>query len=179
MLKIVQRSRDSRLDLVGSSRLASCQKLHVCQACGEVEASCQLEHYRTKSPIWSFSYLAAGTCGSVKSRGQTASQLCFEKLTIRIPFSHQYKYPLYPRNVKRFQREFWEKNPREKQDWLIHNLHIETLQISLLSHSPLLHPWEILCQILFSPYPHLWEDFLVLWEAIRKGPIHIGWCYGL
>ena len=29
-----------------------------------------------------------------------------EKLTFRIPFSLQCKYPLYPRNVERFQREF-------------------------------------------------------------------------
>ena len=32
----------------------------------EVEASCQLEHYRTKSTDWPFSYLAAGTRDSVK-----------------------------------------------------------------------------------------------------------------
>ena len=31
MLKFVQSSRKSRLDLVGSSRLASRQKLHTCQ----------------------------------------------------------------------------------------------------------------------------------------------------
>ena len=48
MLKFVQRSKDSRLDLAGSSQLASHQKLHTCHVCGEVEASCQLEHYRTK-----------------------------------------------------------------------------------------------------------------------------------
>ena len=35
MLKIVQSSRDLQLDLVDSSRLASHQKLHMCQACGE------------------------------------------------------------------------------------------------------------------------------------------------
>ena len=39
-----------------------------------------------------------------------------EKLTLRIPFSLQYKYPLYPRNIESFQRKFWERNPREKQD---------------------------------------------------------------
>ena len=32
----------------------------------EVEASCQLEHYRTKSIDWLFSYLAVGTCVLVK-----------------------------------------------------------------------------------------------------------------
>ena len=30
----------------------------------------------------------------------------WEKLTFRIPNTHQYKYPLYPRNVESFQREF-------------------------------------------------------------------------
>ena len=44
------------------------------------EASCQLEHYKTKSTDWSFSYLAAGTRNSIKLRVQAASQLCFDKL---------------------------------------------------------------------------------------------------
>ena len=63
------------------------------------------------------------------------------------------------------------KKSREKQDWLIHNLHIETLQISLLFSFPLLNPWEVHCQSPFSPYPYLWEGCLVLWEAVKKGPI--------
>ena len=67
----------------------------------------------------------------------------WEKLTLRIPYTHQYKYPLYPWNVESFQREFWERNPREKQDWLIHNLYLLILHIPLLSLSPLLHPWEV------------------------------------
>ena len=72
-----------------------------------------------------------------------------------------------------------ERNPREKQDWLIHNLHIETLQIPLLSSSPLLHPWEVHYQNLFSPYPHLWEGHLVLRKQLGRDQFHIGWCYGL
>ena len=44
----------------------------------KVEASCHLEHYKTKSIDWPFSYLAAETCDSVKPRVQAASQLCFE-----------------------------------------------------------------------------------------------------
>ena len=77
---------------------------------------------------------------------------------------------LHPRNVESFQRKFWERNPREKQDWFIHNLHIEALQIPLNSSSSLLNPWEAY-QNLYSPYPYLWEGCLVLWEAIKKGPI--------
>ena len=96
----------------------------------------------------------------------------FEKNWLFTFLSHPTIYrPLYPRNIESFQREFWERNPREKQDWLIHNLHIKTLQIPLLSSSPLLHPWEVLSQTLFSPYPYLWKGFLVFWEVIRKGPI--------
>ena len=69
--------------------------------------------------------------------------------------------PLYPWNVECFQREFWERNPREKQDWFIHNLHIKTLQIPLFSSSPLSNPWEVHYQNLFSPYPYLWRGYLV------------------
>ena len=87
--------------------------------------------------------------------------------SINTPYTHE---------ILRTYRKNFE---REKQDWLIHNLYIVTLQIPQLSPSPLLHHWEVLYQIFFSPYPHLWEGFLVLWEAVRKGPIHIGWCYEL
>ena len=64
----------------------------------------------------------------------------WEKLTFRIPNTHQYKCSLYSCTVESFRKEFWERNPREKQDWLIHNLHYLILQIPLLSPSPLLHP---------------------------------------
>ena len=37
MLKIVQRNKDLRLDLVGGSQLASRQKLHTCQACQKLK----------------------------------------------------------------------------------------------------------------------------------------------
>ena len=50
-----------------------------------------------------------------------------KNLTLRIPFSLQYIYPSYPRNIKSFQREYWERNPKEKLDWLIYNFHIENL----------------------------------------------------
>ena len=76
-------------------------------------------------------------------KAKSLDHFVWKKLTFRIPNTHQYKYPLYPRIVESFQREFWERNPREKQDWLIHNLHHLILQIPLLSLSPLLHPWEV------------------------------------
>ena len=168
MLKIVQRNGNSWLDLAGSSRLASRQKLHTCQACQKLK----------RHASWSTAGQKVQTDCSVTSRLELATQSSRESklpansvlknLTLHIPFSPQYKYPLYPRNVESFQREFWERNPREKQDWLIHNLHIETLQIPLFSSSPLLHPWEVYYQNLFSPYPHLWESHLVLGKQLRR-----------
>ena len=79
MLKIVQRNRNSRLDLTSGLRLASHQKLTRAKHARNGSVS-QLEHYRTKSTDWQFSYLAAGTYDLVKPRVQAASQLCFEKL---------------------------------------------------------------------------------------------------
>ena len=62
----MQSSRDSWL--------ASRQMMHTSEACREDEQSCQLEHYRTKSPVWQFCLLAAWTRDSVKSRDQATSQ---------------------------------------------------------------------------------------------------------
>ena len=59
ILKFVQSSRDLRLELAGGSQLASRQMMHMSKASKEDEQSCQLEHYRTKSPIWQFCLLAA------------------------------------------------------------------------------------------------------------------------
>ena len=78
----------------------------------KVEASRQLEHYRTKKDNWLFSYLAAGTRDSVKPWANPI----LKSLTLNIPFSPQYKYPFYPWKKLSFQREFWERNPKEKQD---------------------------------------------------------------
>ena len=137
----------------------------------EVEASCQLEHYRTKSSNWSFSYLALELTTQSSRKSKLPASSILKNPTLRIPFSLQYKYPLYPRNIVSFQKEYWEKNPREKQDWLIHNLHIETLQIPLLSPSPLLHPWEVHYQNLFLTIPTSVKRPFGAWETVRRVPI--------
>ena len=61
--------------------LAACKPPEVAHvpSMPEIEASCQLEHYRTKSTNWPFSYLVARTCDSVKPRVQATNQLYFEK----------------------------------------------------------------------------------------------------
>ena len=140
---------------------ASRQMLNTCQACQKLKSHAS----------WSTTEQKVQTSCAVTLRLELATQLnresklpassVLKNLTLRIPFLPQCKYPLYPQNVESFQREYWERNPREKQDWLIHNLHIETFQIPLFLSFPLLHPWEVHYQNLFTPYPHLW------------------WCYGL
>ena len=99
MLKTVHWSRDSRLGLAGGSRLASRQKLHTRRACKGAEQSCQLEHYRTKIQTGhsANSRLELATQSSREVKSPASPVL--EKLTIRIPFSHQYKYPSFPQNM--------------------------------------------------------------------------------
>ena len=87
------------------------------------------------------SRLELGTQSSREAKSPDHS--VWKKLTFHIPNIHQYKYPLYPRIVESFQREFWGRNLREKQNWLIYNLHPLILQIPILSPFPLLHPWEV------------------------------------
>ena len=81
------------------SRLASRQKLHTRRARRGAEQSCQLEHYRTKIQnshlVSSRLELATQLSREVKSPASPV----LEKLTLRILFSHQYKYPSFPQNM--------------------------------------------------------------------------------
>ena len=59
LLKIVQRNRDSRLDLTGGLWLASRQNVTHVPSMPEAEESHQLLHYRTKVSSWPGRLLAA------------------------------------------------------------------------------------------------------------------------
>ena len=59
LLKIVQRNRDSWLDLASGSRLASRQNVAYVPSMPEAEESRQLLHYRTKVPGWPSRLLVA------------------------------------------------------------------------------------------------------------------------
>ena len=108
----------------------SCQKMHTCLACQK------LKRYAS----WSTIGQNKTTGRSVISRLDLATQSSHEtklraspvlkKLTLHIPFSPQYKYPLYPQKNESFQREFWERNPRVRQDWFIYNLYIRVFSNS-------------------------------------------------
>ena len=173
MFKIVQRYKDSRLDLAGGSRLASRQKLHTCQACQKLKrqpvGALQDKKYRLDVQLprgWN-SRLSQATSPSHQPAlfWKTWLFTFHSHPSINTPYTHE----MLRASKENFERETLKK--KKKQDWFIHNLHIKTLQIPLLSSSPLLNPWEVHYQNIFSPYPYLWEGYLVLWEAIKKGPI--------
>ena len=95
----------------------------------------------------------------------------FQNMTFHIP-SHPTTYiRSYQRFNESFKREFWERNPRENKIDSSTIITLKTLQISLLFSSPLSNPWEAHYQNIFSPYPFLWEGYLVHCEAVRREPI--------
>ena len=109
---------------VGSRGLQSARKLHTCQACQKLKScasSCTTgQKSQAGQAVCSRLELATQPSRKVKS----PEHLVWEKLTFHI-LSHPTIYiPLYPRFRESFQREFWERNSKEKQDWLIHNLYL-------------------------------------------------------
>ena len=68
MLKIVQRSSDSRLDLASRSQLASRQKLHTCQVCQKLK----------RHASWSTTGQKVQTGRSITSRLELTAQLSRE-----------------------------------------------------------------------------------------------------
>ena len=146
----------------------------------EGEQSCKLEHYRTKQDNWPYGYLATGSRDLVKPRGQAASHPCFvENLTFHIPLHSSINTPI-THDWKRASRENFERETLKKNKIDSPTIYtLESLQIPQLSSSPLSNPWEALYQTWFSPSSSLWDSCLDFWEAVRKEPIFIGWCYGL
>ena len=130
MLKNVQENKDSRLDLAGNSRLqaAKCstrakhaRRWTVMLAEALQNKTGQLAIRLSRDWISRLSQAARPSC---------EPPLFWKNLTFHILFSPQYKYPSYPQMKESFQREFWERNPRVKQDWFIYNLYIRVFSNS-------------------------------------------------
>ena len=127
MLNSVQENKGSRLDLTSGSRLKA------------AKSSTRAKHARS----WSVMLARAlqdkiGQLVVLLSRGwisrlsQAASHPCFEKTWRFAFFSHpNINTPYTHKKKKRFQREFWERNPKEKQDWFTHNLYLRDFSNSL------------------------------------------------
>ena len=112
LLKIVQRSRDLRLDLVGGSQLQAAKMLHTCQACQKLKsrASCCTTGQKSQASqsICSQLELATQPSREVKS----PEHPIWEKLTFHIS-SHPTIYP-YTHDFERASRENFERKTLEK-----------------------------------------------------------------
>ena len=156
MVKIVQGCRDSRLDS-WVTRDWQAAKVGI-----RVEHAGELKSHASCCTIGQRSQVDQAVSLRLNSRLSPVTRSSRQTTRLeKIDFSHSFLTLLYidpyTHEMKRASRENFERETLEKtQDWFIHNLHIETLQIPLLSSSPLLNPWE---------------GFLVLWEVVKKGPI--------
>ena len=143
IFKIVQWSRDLWLDLAGGSRLQAAKwwthAKHAKSWSVMPAGALPGKKYRLAIQFphgWN-SWLSQAAIPSrpLALFWQTLFFAFHSHSSINTPYTHK---------ILRASREnFWEKNPREKQDWLIHNLYIVTFQIPQLSPSPLLHPREV------------------------------------
>ena len=145
----------------------------------EAEKSWQLEHYRTKSTVWPDSYLATQTCNSSHLWDWVARMPCFAKKCIFTFLTYPTINTLIPTKCKEFSRENFLRDPRENQDWLIHNLRHLILQISPLSLSPLTYPWKVYLPNPYLTIPISMRRYFGAWEAIRRWLIHMVDAMGL
>ena len=97
---------------------------HTCQACQKVNSHTSWSTIGQNSTTGHtvISRLDLTTQSSRKAKPRATPVL--KNLTFHILLSPQYKYLLYPQMKESFQREFWERNPKEKQDWFTYNLYI-------------------------------------------------------
>ena len=114
LLKIVQRSRDSRLDLAGGSRLQAARMLHTGQACQKLKSCANCCTTGQKSQV------GRAVCSRLELTTQPSREVkspehrIWENLTFHIP-SHPilYIYP-YTHDLERVSRENFERETLEK-----------------------------------------------------------------
>ena len=175
LLKIVQRNRDSRLDLAGGSRLQAARMMHTCQACQKLKsrANCCTTGQKSQAgqAVCSWLELAIQPSREVKS----PEHLVWKKLTFHIP-SHPIIYiPLYPRFRESFQREFLREKPQRK----IRLTHPQSLPKRLFKF---LYSLPLHCQIFerlitktFSNHIHFCERAVwCLGKQLGRNQFHIG-----
>ena len=130
---------------------ASRQTQHTCQACQKVNshASWNTTGQNRTTGHTVILWLDLATQSSHEAKPWATPVL--KNLMFHILLSPQYKYPLYPQMKDSFQREFWERNPREKQDWFTYNLYI---RVSSNSSTLFLSIFKSLRGILPKPCSH-------------------------
>ena len=148
--------------------------LQVTKWCTRVKHEEELNSHTSWSTIGQrvqFGHSINSRLGLTTQSSREAKSLVYsvwEKLTLHIPYTHQYKYPLYPQNVKSSQREFWERNLQKNK---IDSSTIFILRFSKFLYSHPLHCYMLkryISQNIYLPYPYLWDDYLVLGKQLER-----------
>ena len=177
LLKFVQRSRNSLLDLVGGSRLQAARLMHTCQACQKLKrrASYSLQD---KSPR-----LARPFTRGLNSRVNPIARLSRQNTLFgqiwlfTFLFTLLYIYP-YTHDFERASKENFERETLEKTKLT----HPQSLPKRLFKF---LYSFPLHCQILewlitktFSHHIHFCER--AVWcfgKQLGRNQFHIDWCY--
>ena len=173
----MQRSRDSRLDLVGGLRLQAARLKHMCKACQKLKrrTSCSLQD---KSPRLARPF-ARGLNSQLNPVVRSSRQnTLFGKIWLfTFLLTLLYIYP-YTHDLKRVSRENFERETLEK----IRLTHPQSLPKRLFKF---LYSLPLHCQILerlitkiFSHCIHFCER--IVWcfgKQLGRNQFHIGWCY--
>ena len=167
MLKSVQENRDSRLDLAGDSRL---QAIRRCTRARHARSWSIMLAGALQDKIRQLAVLLSRD--SVKPR-------VFWKTWFFTFHSHPSINTPYTHERKRASRENFERetlvlykmiHPQSSHKRLFKFLNSLPLHCQTLE--------RLFTKTVFSLYPLLWKGCLVFWEAVRKEPIYISWCYG-
>ena len=124
LLKFVQRSRDSWLDLASGSRLQAAWMMHTFQACQKLKRRANCCTIGQKSQVGQAVCLRLELATQPSREVKSLEHPVWENLTFHIPSHPTIYIPLYPRFREIPERILREK-PERKQDWLIHNLYLK------------------------------------------------------
>ena len=176
--KCVQKSRDSRLDLAGGSRLQAAVMMHMCQACQKLKCrtSCSLQD---KSPRLARPF-ARGLNSRLNPVVRSSRQntlfgkiWCFTFL-LTLLYKYSYTHDSEKASRQNFEREILEKtrltHPQSLPKRLFKFLY------SLPFHCQTL---ERIITKTFSHHIHSCER--AVWcfgKQLGRNQFHIGWCYG-
>ena len=174
----MQRSRDSRLDLVGGSRLQAAKLKHTCQACWKLKrrASCSLQD-KSSRLVRPFTRGLNSRLNPV-ARSSRQNTLFGKIWLFTFLLTLLYIYP-YTHDSKRASRENFERETLEKTRLT----HPQSLPKRLFKF---LYFLSLHCQTLerlitktFSHHIHSCER--VVWcfgKQLGRNQFHIGWYYG-
>ena len=178
LLKCVQRSRDSRLDLVVGSRLQAARLMHTCRACQK------LKHRASFSLQDKSSRLARSFARGLNSRLNLITRLSrqntlFGKIwrftfLLTLLYIHPYTHDSKRASRENFERETLEKTRLTHPQSLLKRLF--KFLYSLPFHCQIL---EMLFTKTFSHHIHSYER--AVWcfgKQLGMNQFHIGWCYG-